>query len=298
MKPLTLRDYKRRLLKVLVHIQQHLDDELTTEELAALACVSPRHFHRIFSGMLGESLAAHLRRLRLERAAVHLTLTRRRILDLALAAGFDSHEAFTRAFTQAFQLSPSEYRRRHAPTYVAGGGRHRVHFTSDPLRDFAVRPLSPRTMNVKIVSLPPQRAAFVRHVGPYQEVCVAWDRLTTELGRQGFIGPGARFFGLCHDDPAVTEPARLRYDACVTVPPDFQPDGDIGVQTIAGGDYAVLTHLGPYEQLGRSYAALLGEWLPRSGRELRSAPCFEEYLNTPESTAPEDLVTDIHAPLA
>ena len=42
---------------------------------------------------------------------------------------------------------------------------------------------------------------------------------------------------------------------------------------------------------------LLGQWLPRSGRELAASPCFELYLNTPENTAPADLLTDIHAPL-
>ena len=69
------------------------------------------------------------------------------------------------------------------------------------------------------------------------------------------------------------------------------------MQMIAGGAYAVLTHFGPYEKLNASYEKLLGQWLPRSGRRLRSAPCFEIYLNSPENTAPEDLVTDIHAPL-
>jgi AraC family transcriptional regulator len=59
----------------------------------------------------------------------------------------------------------------------------------------------------------------------------------------------------------------------------------------------MLTHFGPYEKLSESYAKLLGQWLPRSGRRLRATPCFEIYLNTPENTAPEDLLTDIHAPL-
>ncbi|MGA2751504.1 MAG: GyrI-like domain-containing protein, partial [Verrucomicrobiota bacterium] len=87
------------------------------------------------------------------------------------------------------------------------------------------------------------------------------------------------------------------YDACATVDGKFRPGGEIGVQVIPGGDYAVMTHFGPYENLGDSYAKLLGQWLPRSGRRLRAAPCFEIYFNAPENTEPEDLVTDIHAPL-
>jgi AraC family transcriptional regulator len=83
----------------------------------------------------------------------------------------------------------------------------------------------------------------------------------------------------------------------VTVGEGFVPQGAIGVQTIPGGEYAMLTHLGAYQKLGESYAKLLGQWLPRSGRELRSTPCFEIYLNAPDTTDPEDLITDIYAPL-
>lgn len=57
------------------------------------------------------------------------------------------------------------------------------------------------------------------------------------------------------------------------------------------------THIGPYDKLGETYAMLCGQWAPRNGYELRSAPCFEEYLNEPDSTAPEDLITDVYVPL-
>jgi AraC family transcriptional regulator len=72
MKAITLQDYKQRLLRVLVHIQQQLDRPLSLEELARLAHFSPFHFHRVFKGMLGESVQSHLRRLRLERSAARL----------------------------------------------------------------------------------------------------------------------------------------------------------------------------------------------------------------------------------
>lgn len=57
------------------------------------------------------------------------------------------------------------------------------------------------------------------------------------------------------------------------------------------------THQGPYRELGETYAKLYGQWIPRSGRKLRSAPCFEMYLNDPEGNEPEELLTDIYAPL-
>lgn len=297
MKAVTLHDYKKRLVRVLVHIQQHLDDPLPLSELAALACLSPCHFHRIFSGMVGESVHAHVRRLRLERAAGQLQRETYPVVEIALRAGFETHEAFTRAFRQSFNSSPSEYRKKHRrPALLPALSK--IHYSDGhPLQAFRSARPSPSIVNVKIISLPPMRVAFIRHVGPYGEVGPVWDRLCAALGSQGLLGPDAKILGLSHDDPCITAPDKLRYDACVTVGESFTPSGEIGVQVIPGGDYAVLTHFGPYARLNDTYTRLIGEWLPRSGRELRSASCFEIYLNTPENTEPEELLTDIHAPL-
>jgi len=60
----------------------------------------------------------------------------------------------------------------------------------------------------------------------------------------------------------------------------------------------VATHRGPYFKLSETYSRLAGEWLPASGRELLTAPAIEIYRNSPFSAAPENLLTDIHLPLA
>ena len=56
-------------------------------------------------------------------------------------------------------------------------------------------------------------------------------------------------------------------------------------------------HVGPYERLSETYAELCGRWVPAQGREIRSAPALEFYLNDPESTEPEELLTEVHVPL-
>ena len=152
-------------------------------------------------------------------------------------------------------------------------------------------------MNVKLGRRRPVRVAFMRHIGPYDEVGETWDKLLPLLGKDGLLAGDTQLIGICHDDPEVTPKHKIRYDACVSVDADFQPSGDVGVQTIPGGDYAMTTHFGPYSRLGKTYMKLLGQWLPRSGRELASSPCFEIYLNDPQSTEPVDLLTDIYAPL-
>ena len=152
-------------------------------------------------------------------------------------------------------------------------------------------------MKVEIRQLQPMRVAFIRHTGPYSEVGEAWDRLLTVMGKEGYLAGNPMMLGICHDDPEVTPPGKIRYDACLAVDESFSPSGDIGVQTVAGGKYAVTTHKGPYNRVGRTYAEFLGQWIPRSGQELRNLPCFEVYLNDPQTTPPDELLTDIFAPV-
>lgn len=293
----TEQDYQKRMLRVLVHVQEHLDEALPLEELAAVAHFSPYHFHRIFRGMVGESVHQHVRRLRLERAAARLKHSDQPVTQIAFDAGFETHEAFTRTFRTMFGQAPSQFRTEHRsvpyPPVQSG-----VHYDPESKLDsFQPVPPGDKPMDVTIEKLPPQRVAFMRHTGPYDQVGGTWGRFCGWAGPRGLLGPNAKFFGLCHDDPEVTPPDKIRYDVCLVVDESVQPEGDVGVQEVAGGDYAKTVHHGPYQNLAETYAGLCGQWLPTSGRELKSAPGIEVYLNDPNTTAPADLVTEIYMPL-
>lgn len=293
MKRKTLTDYKQRMERVLNHIGSHLDDTLSLDELAAQACFSPYHFHRVFTGMIGETVKDYVRRLRLERAAQCLQQKNSTVTMVAFDAGYDSPEAFARAFHTVFGCSPSQYRSEVRSIHSSLSG---VHFSDGTIRHFRSHRRN-KAMQVSIKHLAAQRVAFVSHLGPYENVGQAWSILCTGLGRHGYLGGDTALFGICYDDPAVTPPDKIRYDACATISADFIPTAEIGVKWVEGGDFAVTTHKGPYHEVGKVYAALYGQWLPRSGREMRNAPALEFYLNDPNSTEPRELLTDIYAPL-
>ena len=288
MKESTGQLYKQRILNVQMYIQQNLDRDLSLKELARKSYFSEYHFHRIFRAVVGEPLQEHIRRLRLERAALHLKHSNNSIINIAFDAGYQTHEAFTRAFRTIFGCSPSRFR--------SGNGTV-VHRQCDSDRKEPDPTKGDEPMKVEIKTIDKMRVAFVRHVGPYDQAGKAWDHLCMHLGKAGNIGAGSQFVGICYDDPNVTAPDKVRYDACVTVDEGFEPEGDIAVQIIGGGEYAVTTHFGPYNKLGLTYNKLFGEWLLGSGRMLRSEPCLEFYVNDPEGTEPEDLLTDICLPL-
>jgi AraC family transcriptional regulator len=298
MKTETEQSYRRRILRVLLHIQNNLDECLRLEDLARIACFSACHFHRVFRGMVGESLMEHIRRLRLERAAYRLKLTDQPVTRIAFDTGYETHEAFTRAFRAMFGQSPSQFRRK-SRTLALTWAPSNVHFAPNgSLEDYEPYDPGGLAMDVRIEEVEPMRVAFMRHVGPYDQVGETWGRLCGWAGPLGLLGPNTKFLGLCHDDPEITAPENIRYDACLSVDETVQPQGEIGVQIIAGGEYAVTLHKGPYDGLAQTYARVCGNWLPANGREPGPGPSIEFYRNSPEDTAPEDLMTEIYVPVA
>ncbi len=295
LKETTKKDYSERMLKVLQFIQQHLDDQISLEKLAQVACFSPYHFHRIFSGMIGESVKGHIRRLRLERAASRLKFGKRPVTQLAFEAGYEAHEAFTRAFSEMFNTSPLEYRRSYQKFSGINNGSH--NYTDDNLQQFNQFHLENNIMKVEITEMETMMVAYTKHVGPYNECGKAWEKLCTWAGPRGLLRPNSKFIGLCYDDPEITSSEKIRYDACISIDEKIEVEGEIGLQTIDSGSYAMTTHLGPYEELSKTYAQLCGQWVPQNGYEIASKPSIEIYLNSPEDTEPEDLITDIHVPL-
>jgi AraC family transcriptional regulator len=106
----TLQDYSHCIEDVMRYIREHISEPLDREMLAGVAGFSVPHFHRVFTARVGESAASYVRRLRLERAGRKLRMGAVDITEVALAAGYDTHAAFSKAFKQHFGLSPSKFR--------------------------------------------------------------------------------------------------------------------------------------------------------------------------------------------
>lgn len=279
------------MLDVISYIQQHLDENMSLEELADIACFSKYHFHRIFTGMTGETIQKYIRGLRLERAAIELIKTETPIIEIALSAGYETHESFTRAFNTMFGMSPQKFRNNDISLNAL------LNVKAVVVKQLNDNNSGDNNMKVEITEMPATKVAYVRHTGPYQDCGQAWEKLCGWAAPQGLIRPGCTFIGLCYDDPEVTEPEKIRYDACLSIDTDCQPEGEIQIKKIKTGSYAKTTHFGPYTNLSKTYAELCGQWIPSKGYEIASEPSIEIYLNDPDNTPPEELLTDILVPL-
>ena len=308
MKETTQRFYERAAQAAAQHIVDSMDDALDLAELARHAALSPLHFHRIFRGMLGETPLELHRRLRLERAAWRLCRAGARVTQVAFEAGYETHESFTRAFRDAYAVSPSEFSEQ-AQIPRNGCEQTRlfelaspaaVHFR-DPPEPHIRLALTPGdiAMKVDIESPPEQRVAALSHVGPYNTISAAFGRLGAIAGPAGLLGqPDAAMVAIYHDDPETKPAAELRSEAGIVVAAQTALPKALHEVHLPAGRYARTTHRGPYEGLGDAWANFLGRWLAQSGHRIGDGAMFELYRNSPMNTQPSNLVTELYLSIA
>lgn len=282
----TASDHINRINRILDYIQGNLENQMTLEEISAIACFSPFHFHRIFSAYLGESLNNYIRRLRLERSAERLCYTNIPISDLAFSAGYETPSSFTKAFKQHFSESPSVFRKNKI------------------VKIFKTQKIQTQNkkekldMKSEIRNRPETKVLYSRQTGKYDSAASkAWQEVCSYAFPRQLVAKDAEFIGVSHDNPDFTEENKLRYDACISIKDNLKAEGEIGVQTLAGGNYKVFLHKGPYKNLLQTYQQIYGTWLEKTNRKLRDLPCFELYLNHPDETPKEKLLTEIHIPI-
>jgi AraC family transcriptional regulator len=143
----------------------------------------------------------------------------------------------------------------------------------------------------------PRRLAAVRHTGPYNKIGPAFRELGKIAAPAGlFRNPDARMVGVYHDDPNTTEADKLRSAAGVIISDDAPIPPGLAEEAIQGGEFAVTTHLGPYDGLPAAWRRA-GEAVAAGGRKHRNAASYEIYLNDPTQVAEAELKTEIWIPI-
>jgi AraC family transcriptional regulator len=316
-------EYVARINRVLDHIQAHLSEDLTLERLARVACFSPYHFHRLFHGMVGEPLGQYVQRLRVEKAARRLLQEpNTSITEIALECGYGSSAAFTRAFRETFEMTPSNWRNGgYGKIWMEDSKNGQAHgklgkaieiewvdaagIHQPPTWTITMTAQNPQATKlqakVEVKDLPEMEVAYVRHIGPYAGQSELFGRLFMTLmrfaGPRGLMGPDTRMLTVYYDDPSVTDDGKLRIDCCVTVPPNTQPDGEIGRNQLPGGKFAVARFEITPDLYGAAWEAVMGGWLPESGYQPDDRPCYEIHQNDPKQHPEGKHIVDICVPL-
>lgn len=279
--------YAKRFNVVLAYIDANLEGVLSVKALSRVANFSEFHFHRQFTAFVGVPVSRYVQLMRLRRAAHRLaSLADHSVLDAALGAGFESPEAFSRAFRRAFGMTPSAFRKQ--PNWQVWGAVFSIpHFSRSII------------MQVRIVEFPEVRVAALEHCGS-PGLIDGSVRKFIEWRTQSGQSPVAssRTFGIPYSNPDTTPPEEFRFAICGEIHEAVAPN-EFGVRelVIPGGRCVVVRHVGSTDHIGETIYPIYRDWLPSSGEELRDQPLYFDYLSAYPETPQDQWQTDIYIPL-
>lgn len=263
--------YRERIHLAVDYISDHLDEEIPLERLAAAACFSPYHFHRIFSAILGETPRDYIERSRMEQAAKLICLNKSiAITEIAVSCGFSSPSAFSRTFKKHYGVAPSQFLEQHRKIHHHNNTDRNRETSKNKLHDYNL---------VEIKRLPSFHVAYTQIIESYSTgIPKAWERLFQFLQPRGLIGYDTILLGIPYNNPGITPREKCRYRACVTVPPNVTlSHSDVKTSDLLEALYAVYHFNGTREDVWEAYSFFYGEWLIQSGYLPDEKPLLEIY---------------------
>jgi len=291
-------EYIQRVNRAIDHIISHLSEPLRLDDVAAIACFSPFHFHRIFSALVGETFTEFVTRVRLERSLTLLLHNPEiNLTQVALRCGFGSSSNFTRVFKKRFDVAPSRFdidalqakRREDLVEFAsAGGGTQRLERL--PAGE------NPDGFEVTFLDLEPRTVSYIRVSQPFQEgrVVDAAMRLVAWAEARGLAD--GRWLGYMWDNPEVVALEDCRYDVGVEVP-NAKPEGEVGVLEFPAMRVATIPVRGSIELEQRAIDWMYGTWLPRARYVPDDQPAFEAWIGRPFAHGLEHFELDMHLPV-
>ena len=279
MRTITYNDYTQRINKVVAYINDHLDESLDLKTLAEVAALSEFHFHRVFKALKGESIGAHISRLRIEAAARLLRYSALSIEDIAFNIGYEAPAALSKAFKNQYGITPTQYR-TNKDIYI--------------MKKEIINP-DLALKAPKIIELEPKNLIYVALTGKYGTLDYgkAYEQLWAVVKSQKLFTKGIESICVSYDDPKITEASLQRSEVSLAIHKPAHPEGEVSCKTLAGGKYAVFFYQGSYSYLSAVYDAAM-RWVIDSEYEVREEPTFEKYLNDSRRTAQEKLKTEVY----
>ncbi|MNO73605.1 Transposon Tn10 TetD protein [compost metagenome] len=259
-----------RMNQALSYIEEHLDCEIDYGEVARLAYCSEYHFTRMFSFLSGITLSEYIRRRRLTLAALELTSNNAKIIDVALRYGYNSPDAFSRAFQSLHGVTPSEAK------------QHNPFLKSFPRMTFQLSIKGGSEMNYRIVEKEAFHIVGIKKRVPIQfngvnpEIAEMWSSLDMEtitllkelsdVEPVGLISASTNF-----SEGRMEEHGELDHFIGVATTrecPDHLTQLDVQAST-----WAVFESVGPFpDTLQNIWGRIYSEWFPSSSYEISEGP--------------------------
>lgn len=306
--------YLARIQLAIHYIESNLSTNLSLHEVAKASHFSEFHFHRIFKGVMDETVNDFITRRRMERAVNRLICYQDlSITQIALESGFSSSANFSKAVKLYFGFSPSELRNPNKtiqkssrlknenskigkiqskygkvfspidlyPTHITTSDISPKHYvTGQGENQFNTG----EKMDVKVKTLAEQKVWKLSSVGGYEESAIyqTWGQLIDFAQARGIEESNQKRFAFCYDNPVLTPLNKCRYEAAIIMPEAVQSvavNAPYFIASIPAGKYAVHYYKGSGADAVQAHIRFYSDWLPQSGYEPDHFPIMEHYLN-------------------
>jgi len=282
-----------------------MDEEHNLENLSKVAHFSPFHFHRIFRVLTGETINNYVKRIRLQKAgSMLLGDNERSVTEVATLCGFSSTAVFCRAFKAHFGLNTGEFRMHHLEQErkIDQSKRNNGQSTEGSTIYFSdefinLNRNTNMEKNIAVKEMPAMDLIYCRHVGPFDQIGGAYEKLFKWAGPRGLLHfPDTKTLTVYHDDPKVVDIDKVRQSACITVDEEAKPEGEFGKMHLPGGKYAVGSFKVMPHQFGEAWDAVC-RWLADSGYQPTDGYPYEYYPEEHEEGPPPVFTVDICVPV-
>lgn len=281
--------YYQSILKAVDYIEKNLTHDIELSKVIECTGFSKYHFMRIFKSILGYSAGDYIRRRKMTEAAIELRKSEMNIIDIAVMFGYNSHEAFTRAFKEVFNTTPHYFRCNDIPYENLA----QLVLTENLLKAREQSPL----IEPQII----QKDGFIlagldyRGRNANNEIPKLWNQLDQCIHRI----PNRVNQNVCYGLEDYSEGSgafEFRYLAGIEVISSENIPEDFSIHQIERSRYAVFPIKAIIESIPHSISEIYSTHLPNSGLKIKGNYDFEYYDHEFEANQ-EDALLYLNIPI-
>ncbi|HAU4946617.1 TPA: AraC family transcriptional regulator [Clostridioides difficile] len=267
-------DYLKYFEKAVMYIENNLHENITVNDVAKETGYSYYHLTRLFKSMFGESVGSYIKKRRLVSSTKELLYSDKKVIDIAIGSGFESSEAFSRAFKSIYKVSPIEYRKNRIDVFVGKKKKLELDFMRHLVGNITIKPVIKEIEKIKVIGI---KDKVILENNSLPDL---WEKFRKVHHIVPNTLPSKRVFGICEaiseihlvsESMEFNEIIGLEVNSYDVIPNSFVS------KTIKEGKYAIFTHTGNLDNLDKTYEYIWGTWFLSSKEELDIRDDFEVY---------------------
>lgn len=293
--------HQQRINQIFEYIDEHLETDLSLNQLSKIALFSPYHFHRIFKFVMGETLNKYVIRKRIEKSAAGLLHSQLSVHNIALKYGFQDHSSFTRAFKKYYGVSPTNFKKQHPNRFSKIRQVNSKNGQTYPTQEQYLCIIDDLTkwikMNasIEVKTTPEMNLAYLSSIGS-ENLGHAFQQLIKWATPKGLFNQQSKMATVYHDSFKITEADKVRMSAGIILQSPMEADGVVQTTSIPAGKHIIGSFEIGVADFEKSWTSLF-LWMNENGYQKADRNPFEIYHNDFNKHPELKCVVDFYIPV-